>query len=207
MKLIKKILSLSAGIITALAMAGLVASTIALIHQAPSAYAQAADPEAIETRFSGGSHVAVIPGAAFRFTGASSGESPTFSILNGYWTGNTSNAPCLTAPVYLPPNVIIKQVSVTFYNNDSAPSTAFWMTLYRVENYSGQVTIMTDLTSTTKSTQVLRINSPSVYGGEVEYPTYQYYLATCLNSAQIRLYSARVAYEYSYETYLPLLVR
>lgn len=147
-------------------------------------------------------HVLVIPSAEFRHDG-NSPDLGFFSFSGGYWRGE-AGSPCLMAPVYLPRIGTVYQVWATVYDNDA--SLDFWLNLYRVDNYSGNVVTLAELTSSGASTSLESIYDVTIEGGLVNYPQYSYYLGTCLSSNSIHLYNVRVWYS-DYETHLPMITR
>lgn len=201
MRIIKKIITLCAGILTALVVAGLVATIFS-----PGALAQAVEPESIMSRFSSGNNVTVIPAAAFRSDGVSP-DGYFFSFSGGYLLGSATT-PCLMAPVYLPPDADqITQVWATVIDNGDEDWNFFWMNLYRVHNYTGEVTQLATLQTSGASPMLQQIQTTSIQAGQVSFPDYSYYLGTCLHSANIRLYSVRIWYDDHYVSYFPLISR
>jgi len=108
------------------------------------------------------------------------------------------------APVYLPRIGTVYQVWATIYDNDA--SREFWLNLFRVDNYTGDVVTLAELTSSGASTSLESIYDVTIEGGLVNYPQYSYYLGTCLASSSLRLYNVRVWYS-DYETHLPMITR
>lgn len=147
-------------------------------------------------------HVLVIPSAEFRHDG-NSPDLGFFSFSGGYWRGE-AGSPCLMAPVYLPRIGTVYQVWATIYDNDA--SREFWLNLFRVDNYTGDVVTLAELTSSGASTSLESIYDVTIEGGLVNYPQYSYYLGTCLASSSLRLYNVRVWYS-DYETHLPMITR
>lgn len=171
----------------------------ATVLQATDKVVNAAAPTSSVTAETG--HVLVIPAAAFRHDG----NLPNvgfYSFWGGYWRGDSANTPCFMAPVYLPRVADIYQVWATVYDNDA---TDFSVTLFKVDNYSGMVSTVAEMSSSGASTSLNSIFDTSVQD-EVRYPTYSYYLGTCLMSPSHRLYNVRVWYS-NYEIHLPLIKR
>lgn len=148
-------------------------------------------------------HVLVIPSAEFRHDG-NFPDAGMFWFLGGYWEGAPAPSPCFMAPVYLPRIANVIEVWATVYDNDS--DNDFWLRLYRVDNYSGAVTLMADSSTSGASTGLRSLYDSTIQQGLVSHPQYSYYLGTCLNSASHRLYNVRVWYS-DYETHLPMITR
>jgi len=149
-------------------------------------------------------HVLVIPSAEFRHDG-NLPDKGFFSFWGGYWRGEASpNIPCFMAPVYLPRIADVYEVWATVYDNDA--SLNIWLNLYRVDNYTGVVTSLAELTSSGASTSLESIYDITISQGLISYPQYSYYLGTCMASPSLRLYNVRVWYS-DYETHLPLITR
>jgi hypothetical protein len=148
-------------------------------------------------------HVLVIPSAEFRPDG-NIPDAGFYWFGGGYWVGETSPSPCFMAPVYLPRIGTVYQVWATVYDNDVSQN--IWLNLYRIDNYTGTVTTMAELSTSGASTALGSIYDITIQQGLVSYPQYSYYLGTCLNSASHRLYNVRVWYR-DYETHLPMIRR
>lgn len=148
-------------------------------------------------------HVLVIPAAEFRHDGYFP-NAGFFTFFGGYWRGATES-PCFMAPVYIPRIATIDQVFATIYDNDDIED--FWLSLYRVDNYTGDVFLVAELFSSGASTSLVGISDITIgEEGKVSYPQYSYYLGTCLPSLQHRLYNVRVWYS-DYQTHLPMITR
>jgi hypothetical protein len=133
----------------------------------------------------------VIPAADFREDGFHPGTA-WYQFGSGYWQGTASAYGCLMAPAYLPAGATV----ATFWASlvDNATAAYVNVSLHRVDNYSGAHVTMASIstsgvTSTIQNLFDLSIVSPTVY-----YPTYSYYVTTCLPSANTRLYSVRIYY-------------
>lgn len=191
-------LRLFSGVLIILVLLGMGSS--ASVLQATDKVVNAAAPTSSVTAETG--HVLVVPAAAFRHDG----NFPNvgfYSFWGGYWRGDSANTPCYMAPVYLPRVADIYQVWATVYDNDDAGD--FFVTLFKVENYTGTVSTIAELSSSGASTSLTSIYDTSVQD-EVRYPQYSYYLGTCLSSSSHRLYNVRVWYS-NYEIHLPLINR
>jgi len=146
--------------------------------------------------------VLVIPSAAFRNDGINPNVAYFYSG-GGYWRGG-GVLTCLMAPVYLPRIATIKQMWATVYDNDTYYDLG--LSLFRVDNFNGDVITMAQLSTSGASTALLSLNDMSVQQGLVNYPQYSYYLGTCLGSSLNRLYNVRIWYS-SYKIYLPLIAK
>lgn len=160
----------------------------------------AAQPPTINAGWT--THVLVIPAASFRADGLTP-DGGDFYFNGGYWAGD-SVVPCFMAPVYLPRVGTIFQVWATVSDNDA--NKDFWIKLYRVDNYTGYATVMASLQSSGASGELYSLYDTTIQSGLIEYPTYSYYLGTCLRASAHHLYNVRVWYE-TYEVYLPTITR
>lgn len=189
-----------AGALTALLLAGLI--WIIFAQQIAEVQAEVQTSEDIETRALV-QDVLVIPAASFR----SDGNNPEYSYFyfgGGHWHGSDTYPTCMMAPVYLPDDVNIYQVWATIYDNGV---NDFYITLLRQNNYTGAISQVASMSSTGQSTSLASLYDTSINYGEVGYPTSSYYLTTCLNGSEHRLYNVRVWYEFSYMNYLPILAK
>jgi hypothetical protein len=142
----------------------------------------------------------VIPAAAF----SSDGGFPDgffFDFETGYLRGD--NFACLKAPVYLPQGAVVDSVYASLYDN--ADGTVA-VTLRRVDVVSGSMDIMAAAGTTTDSTSIQQTEDITVSYREVTYPRYAYFLTTCLNSADHRVYSVRIYYA-AHRVFLPVVLR
>jgi hypothetical protein len=133
--------------------------------------------------------VLIIPGADFGSDGDFS-ASAMFRFSEGSWEGSDS-FPCLTAPVYVPNNTTIMELMISAIDND--PTYNLWVTLYKVNNEDGISTVIATV-STTGASAAIQMPYANPYD-VVSYPTYSYYLGTCLSSNSMNLYSAQVWYD------------
>lgn len=196
----KKPILFIAGALAALLLSGLI--WIMFPQQFAGVQAQAQPSEDIESRALV-QKVLVIPAASFRSDG-NNPEASFFWFYGGYWPGSDTYSTCFMAPVYVPDGVNIFQVWATVYDNHI---NNFFITVFRQDNYTGAVSQMASMNSSGESTSLATIYDASVSYGKVSYPQYSYYLGTCLNSLQHRLYNVRVWYEFSYMNYLPILAK
>jgi hypothetical protein len=148
----------------------------------------------------GGSAPLVIPAAAF----TSDGFDPDgffFSFAGGYVNGDGSA--CLKAPVYLPKGAVVYRTYASLYDNASGNVT---VNLRRVNRSTGATNVMASMSTTSDSTSIQNRPDLSISYPDISYPTYAYYVTTCLSSADHRLYSVRIYY-HEYWVYLPLVLR
>ena len=66
--------------------------------------------------------------------------------------------------------------------------------------------VMASMSTTSDSTSIQNWPDFSISYPDISYPEYAYYITTCLNSADHRLYSVRIYY-HEYWAYLPLVLR
>jgi hypothetical protein len=76
---------------------------------------------------------------------------------------------------------------------DNDPTYNLSVTLYKVNNEDGLVTELATV-STTGASATIQMPYANPYD-VVSYPTYSYYLGTCLSSSSMNLYSAQVWYD------------
>jgi len=148
----------------------------------------------------GGSAPLVIPAAAF----TSDGFDPDgffFSFSGGYVNGDGTT--CLKAPAYLPKGAHVYAVYASLYDNASG---SIAVNLRRVNRSTGVTKVMASMSTTSDSTSIQNWPDFSISYPDISYPAYAYYITTCLNSADHRLYSVRIYY-HEYWAYLPLVLR
>jgi hypothetical protein len=133
--------------------------------------------------------VLLVPGSAFRSDGDIT-ASTYFYFSEGYWEGS-SGIPCFEAPAYLPINAKVSEFLFSAFDNDVANNV--WMIFYKINNFTGDVTQLAYL-STTGASPTIQKPYVSFTPEVVSYPTYSYYLGTCLGSDLTRLYSAQLWY-------------
>lgn len=139
----------------------------------------------------------VIPAAAFSPDGhdfTSGNANYFFPFSSGYVQGGPNAYGCLMAPAYLPNGVTVQEMWSSVYDNDA--SFNVFVTLWRVDNFTGTpAEIMAQVVTESDSTSIQALLDASIVGPVVEYPTYSYYVTTCLQSADIRLYSVRLYFQ------------
>lgn len=137
----------------------------------------------------------VLPVADFRSDGGNP-DGFFFSFLGGniYGKDEVIVGTCLMAPVYLPDGVTITGLYATVVDND--PSVQIWLRLYRLDNYSGGVVQVASAETPVEfaSSSMVYIFDDTISNPDVTYPTYSYYVGTCINDSDIHLYSVRIYY-------------
>jgi hypothetical protein len=147
--------------------------------------------------------VSVVPAAAFSQDGDSASEY-WFGFLSGRLYGNTAGG-CLKAPVYLPYPAVVNSVYATVVDTDAGNDVN--MSLYRVDNYTGLVEEMANMSTSGAAPTIQTLSvDPITVGTIVNYPGYSYYATVCLDSWNNGLYSVRVWYDW-YRTYMPTMLR
>jgi hypothetical protein len=159
----------------------------AMVPADPSPYAPepgaAQQPEAAEY-----ASPLIIPAADF----SSDGQDPDgffFDFAGGYVNG--AGTACLKAPVYLPNGATIQGVWASVYDNAPGEVTVI---LRRADMNSGATDLMAVLSTDVDTTTLQQPGTSEISYPVVSYPMYAYYLTTCLNSADHRLYSVRIYY-------------
>jgi hypothetical protein len=131
----------------------------------------------------------VIPAADF--TPRTTGELYNFLYEGGYTKGGYG---CVMAPAYLPNGATVFWAYASVYDNDSAGGVRVY--IRRVDNFDGTVEALsymfTDVAEASAALQ--RLSDSSIDEPVVLYPNYSYYVLTCLDSDQTRLYSVRIYY-------------
>jgi len=130
----------------------------------------------------------VIPAATF----SNDGTDPDgffFDFNGGYVNG--SGTACLKAPAYLPNGVTITSVNASLYDNDPGNVT---VNLRRVSVDTGTSNVMANPGTVADSTVIQQRNDTTITYPEISYPDFAYYVTTCLNSANHRLYSVHIYY-------------
>lgn len=155
--------------------------------------------------FDGDTSPLVVPAAAFREDGHDYG--PTnyfFSFSGGHLRGGYT---CQQAPVYLPDGAVVDEVFASVYDDDAASSIL--ITVYRVNKNTGATDTMAGMSTSAafNSTDIEILDDASISQPEIDYPTYAYYVSSCLGSNDIRLYSVRFYYTHETATYLPILMK
>jgi hypothetical protein len=151
--------------------------------------------------FNGGSpHM--VSAAAFSSEGTDP-DSYRFIFAGGYLTGTSANNGCVKAPVYLPQGRTLSELFVSAYDNDDTYN--LFLELRRVNNFTGQSNIIASVSSSGQFNGIRFLSDSTVNSSRTLYPEYSYYLTTCLNSGQIRLYSARIYMGSKF--YLPMIIK
>jgi hypothetical protein len=149
-------------------------------------------PESQEEVKGGGGPTTVwlVPGPDFRSDG-NIANSAYFFFSKGRWQGS-STGPCLEAPAYLPNNAKVSELLFSAVDDDA--SLNFWVAFYKVDNFSGVATLLS-IGYTTGDSATIQTPYVSFTPEVVSYPTYSYYLGTCMNSGEHQLYSAQLWYK------------
>lgn len=139
--------------------------------------------------------VYVLPVADFR----SDGWDPDgffFSFLGGNISGKSdaTSSTCLMAPVYLPIGATILDIYATV--RDNSGTLYIWLSLYRLDNYSGEVVELAQMITTPAYADpaLVTIYDTTVTNPLVSYPDYSYYVGGCIPGTAINLYSVRIYY-------------
>jgi hypothetical protein len=137
----------------------------------------------------------VIPAADFRSDGYDP-DSIFFFFGGGYIQGGNANS-CVMAPAYLPNGATVYDIYASVVDNDAAANV--WIRLFRVNNNTGVVNEMAYMYTDDvyHSPDIISLEDDSVDYPIVEYPTYSYYVGSCLASSAIHLYSVRIWYTVS----------
>ena len=158
-----------------------------------------ADTLADEPQSVGSPSLLVVPAAAF----SSDGSDPDgffFSFDGGYVDG--TDTACLKAPAYLPSGATVVAVWASLYNNTTVNVMVH---LRRVNVFTGASDVIATLSTESGDTAIQQRGTTAISHPEVDYSEYAYYVTTCLNYANHRLYSVRIHYEY--RVYLPMVLR
>ena len=130
----------------------------------------------------------VVPASDF----SSDGNDPDgfyFDFAGGYVNGN--GTACLKAPAYLPAGAAVTSVYASIYDNAAGN---VMVNLRRVNVSSGSSDAMASFGTESDSTAIQQRGDTVINYPEVIHPDYAYYLTTCLNYADHRLYSVRIYY-------------
>lgn len=133
----------------------------------------------------------VIPAADFR----SDGVVPAgfmFWFAGGYMYGEDAASTCVMAPAYLPQGVNVQQFFVSAVDNDATNDMTFY--LWRVDNYAGDTSVMATAATSGASTSIQSPGDTTITDPVVSYPTYSYYVTTCISDADFKFYSVRLWY-------------
>jgi len=178
-------------------------AAVLVVSASGPAKAEGAPPRGIALA-SGDSAVLVIPAAAFSSDGFDA-NSFFFTFAGGYMYGTDVHHGCVKAPVYLPKMARVYEVWASVYDNDSTYD--FVIDLRRLDNFTGATTSMANLTTSGVSTYVQTPYDLTIINPLVLYPDYSYYVTTCLQSTNMRLYSVRIWYTEPYDLFLPMILR
>jgi hypothetical protein len=156
----------------------------------------AADMQAEAANINATTPVLVIPGADFRSDGVDP-DGFFFSFFGGYLVGedDVASNTCLMAPVYLPDGVTISDYYATIVDNST--TLKIWLGLYRLDNYTGEVVQIgyAETTADYASPNLVTIYDYTISDPLVTYPSFSYYVGTCIEDSDIHLYSVRIYYE------------
>ena len=130
----------------------------------------------------------VIPAADFSSDGAFPDDF-FFDFETGYVQGY--DFACLKAPVYLPNGVSVEGIGASLYDNDYGNVE---VDLKRVNIIDGVVNLMAPVGTFSDDTEIQNPNNNFIDYDEINYPTYAYFLTTCLSSQEHRLYAVRIYY-------------
>lgn len=163
-----------------------------------------ASPAAVQTAFSGATPL-VIPAADFSGDGFSQ-NSHYFDFAQGYVRGGqVLDSGCLKAPVYLPEQAQVVEMVAAVVDDDAF--RGLFVTLYRVNNFTGGVDILANVSTGTsdQSAEIRQLRDFTINQPRIQHPDFSYYLYTCMVSPAIRLYSVRIGF--GIPVYIPLLSR
>jgi hypothetical protein len=132
----------------------------------------------------------VISAADFSNTGTDP-DGHWFSGAGGYVDG--WGTACLKAPAYLPDGATVDRVWATVYDNDAANDINIYL---RRVYYTNPATMNTMATVSTSGTNanVFTEDDSGISNPDVVYPDYSYYLYSCLDSSNTRIYAVRIYY-------------
>lgn len=141
-----------------------------------------------EANPSGYSSPLVIPAADFRHDG-NAPENYFFPFGSGrIYARNTTS--CLMAPAYLPNGADVYQLWASVVDEEATDITVY---LRRVDNFNGTVDTMGVASSSGTSPNIDSISDLSIDFSVVDYPTYSYYVTSCL-PLDSDIYSVRLWY-------------
>lgn len=139
--------------------------------------------------------VYVLPVADFRSDGIDP-DGFFFSFGGGNISGKadaTLNT-CLMAPVYLPNGATILAIDATV--RDFSNTMFIWLTLYRLDNYTGTVVEVAYMSTSVPfaGDSLINIYDEDITNPIVVYPDFSYYVGGCIPGPAINLYSVRIFY-------------
>jgi len=100
---------------------------------------------------------------------------------------------CLKAPAYLPSGVTVTDIFATVYDNDVTFQSI--VHLRRTDNFDGTTDLMATAMSAGTSTALQVLSDSTIDFPNIVYPDYSYYVTTCVESSNIRLYSVRIYFD------------
>lgn len=137
--------------------------------------------------------VFVVPGAAFAADGGELELSYAFWFGTGAIAGaGTAGGGCVRAPVMIPDDGEVYQFYASVIDND--PADFVWLDLWRADTYTGVTDLMAEVETTSDSASVRSISDFSIANPDLNYPTYNYYVTSCLGVADQKIFSARLWY-------------
>ena len=184
-----------------LMMALVIPSLVGATGRSPSPASHAAEALAEGPRSLGGSSPLVVPAAAFTSDGVDP-DGFDFDFAGGYVDG--SGSACLKAPAYLPAGATVVAVWASLRDNTAAGYIT--VSLRRVNVYSGDSDVMASVTTPEDSADNQQRGTSLITNPLVDYSEYTYYLTTCLNYAEHRLYSVQIYYDF-HLIFLPVVLR
>jgi hypothetical protein len=133
----------------------------------------------------------VIPAADFRSDGFFP-DSVFFDFDTGTWEGRATGDGCMIAPAYLPDDVTVTSILASFIDNDENNHINF--DLIRVNMSSGSVGDMAYMNTVNyfSSPDVDTVSTTNISNPLVDYPTYSYYLSTCLPTVDTKLVGIQI---------------
>lgn len=140
-----------------------------------------------------------VPGAAFGRDGNAS-TNAFFSFNGGYWRGNANG--CVAAPIYLPRHAKLTDLFVSVMDNDATYN--MWLNFYRLDNYTGTVEILGTVSSSGQNANIVVLYD--TLNTSVQYASYSYYLGSCFESSNHRLYNARVYFDLN-RVFMPAIAK
>jgi hypothetical protein len=131
----------------------------------------------------------VISAADFRSDGTKP-DSYWFSFGGGYMEGNSQTYGCVMAPAYLPHGATINSMWVSVKDNSTTYDASF--NLWRVSSGSGSTDTLATASTAGNDPAMQFPSDTTINFPDVNYPLYAYYVTTCLQDANIDLYSVRI---------------
>jgi hypothetical protein len=191
--------ALAAGMLTALLVVFGIWPVLAGVLPAPETPLEHSLPDAVQNPAApefGGGDTFTIPASAF----GPDGTNPMSSLLvfemgpllgggGGYLVGNARGYGCVQAPIYLPDGQIVQNLNANLYDNDSNRSIV--VRLQRVARTNGLIQEMAAVASGSSyaAPTVVRLTTTSINDARIDNLNYQYFVNTCLPSAQTALFT------------------